>query len=848
MKDIFLQLTSNDLILTPNQRLANTLQKNLTDAHFAQQEHVFIPPTILAYPTFIRFLWRSFLFLMPKKLLSPSEELWLWQKMIVDTPLPQPLLNPHKAATLAQTAWHSLKQWRLNIASLDEDHHNENISIFSQWARQFAQHCMQHHFIDEASALEHYIAHDSFLKNLPYKTIYFYHFIEFSPLQDALIQRLQQVEKSVVLLSPEAKNSSLTRQQPKNTAEELLHLASWAKETYEKDSTLKIACVVPNLQQSRDDIIRNFKTVFVTETPPIDISAGRSLTDYTVIQHMLLLMTLLAPTFDYEYYSAFLRSAYFAASEDEMCERHLIDKALRKSCSKTTSFSEIKKINLEGNLLNEHFSFLEIFKHYSTHSLTAWIETWLNLLKQLGWPGQRNLNSTEYQVVKRFIDLLHELENFSYLQPSWRWQDVAFLLKTQCQKTIFQPESEKTAIQILGLLEASGMEFDAMWIMGLDDTTWPTTPSPNPFLPYALQKKHALPHASAEREYVFCKELLEQLIQSTPDVIVSCPEFDDNKKFRPSPLIANLSITFPEFSLPNPKKHDIASDYIIDENAPLVTEEENIHGGSSIVQYQAQCPFKAFATIRLHAEPLQQPLDALDALTRGNIVHRVLELFWKEIKSSNNLATLTFTEIDAYLEKIIATIYPLNKKDSLFLVELEKIRLKKLIHAWLDVEKTRSPFTVIATEESCHYQYKTITLRLRIDRIDQANDSSYIIIDYKTGTPDSKHWLEARLKEPQLPLYCISQTTQLIDSLYFAQLRWNDVCLKGGSFDDFSPDLRQSNWPTQILFWKNSIHQLLDDFLAGKAKVDPIDEMTCSHCHLQSLCRIFEKDDHVAVI
>ena len=48
---------------------------------------------------------------------------------------------------------------------------------------------------------------------------------------------------------------------------------------------------------------------------------------------------------------------------------------------------------------------------------------------------------------------------------------------------VYQPRAEPAQVQILGLLETSGLHFDHMWIMSLSDEIWPLPPRPSPFLP-----------------------------------------------------------------------------------------------------------------------------------------------------------------------------------------------------------------------------------------------------------------------------------------------------------------------------------------------------------------------------
>jgi len=297
---------------------------------------------------------------------------------------------------------------------------------------------------------------------------------------------------------------------------------------------------------------------------------------------------------------------------------------------------------------------------------------------------------------------------------------------------------------------------------------------------------------------------------------------------------------------------NIEIEHITDNTAPPVAETEKITGGTSIIQQQALCPFKAFAKIRLNAYEIETPTDVPDARVRGNRIHRALELFWTEIQSSENLLKLSEQALDAHIQKSINKTYAEQAQQNIFLTELEKIRISRLMHAWLVIEKQRSPFTVIAVEQKREYRYKNITLRMRVDRIDEVDNGRHVIIDYKTGTPNIQHWLGSRIKEPQLPIYHISHPVD-VEALYFVQLRWNDLSIKGlvdgesemrtiMPFAKLSPEMRAPTWGEQKILWKNNIDHLLEDFLQGKAGVDPLDQTTCTHCHLHALCRIFEHE------
>ena len=81
-------------------------------------------------------------------------------------------------------------------------------------------------------------------------------------------------------------------------------------------------------------------------------------------------------------------------------------------------------------------------------------------------------------------------------------------------------------------------------------------------------------------------------------------------------------------------------DWVEDHQAPAVEEGGHVSGGTGLLKAQAVCPAWAFYQYRLHAKALKEPVDGLDAMDRGNLVHQVLEGFWAG-RDSEYLKTLS---------------------------------------------------------------------------------------------------------------------------------------------------------------------------------------------------------------
>jgi ATP-dependent helicase/nuclease subunit B len=438
------------------------------------------------------------------------------------------------------------------------------------------------------------------------------------------------------------------------------------------------------------------------------------------------------------------------------------------------------------------------------------------------------------------------------------------LLKRLALSQIFQPPSDNTTpVQILGLYEAIGMQFDALWVMDLHDSNWPSSPQPNPFIPLSLQRQLSMPHADQARELAIARRITQRLLSAAPEVVMSYPLRKGEEQLRISPLISDLAEGDKESFTVNHKStwNDIIEksgrhELLADDAAPQL-QQHAVSGGSGIFKYQSLCPFRAFAQYRLSATAMVTPELGLDAKKRGQLFHRVLELFWRDVGDLKTLISMNEDTLENKLDAVIRQAIEgmAEHNPGIFsprFRQIESSRLKQLTRQWLVIEKQRADFKVVDFEKEVRAEVNGIGVHLWIDRIDELVDGRKLVIDYKTGSVNPAQWFGDRPDDPQLPVYSMVEgegiCAVLFAQLKAAEMKFHGVVEEAGLLPDLPPprnaQLKEvtEQWPQVLTDWKQTINKLALDFRHGRAEVNPKKPSTCqtSYCELSGLCRIDE--------
>jgi ATP-dependent helicase/nuclease subunit B len=363
----------------------------------------------------------------------------------------------------------------------------------------------------------------------------------------------------------------------------------------------------------------------------------------------------------------------------------------------------------------------------------------------------------------------------------------------------------------------------------------------------SLQRSAGMPHSSPERELAYARRVTERLLVSATEVVCSYPLFSGEEKLRISPLIETLPEALPEASGPevffeSPLRRIFAAALPLEVQplgqAPALAPGTLQSGGMGVLADQAACPFRAFARHRLRTREYDAPDIGISPSERGNVAHKALEYFWRDVGSRRELLARSMGEIDAAIESSVnaALDSGLSRRQRNTSLErsrtLEQDRLQRLLTEWLQIERSRTDFEVVERETPRRVDTGGLNLDLKVDRIDRSPSGRYVVLDYKTSDNlNVDDWDGERPDAPQLPLYAVKSGRE-VEGVYYAKLVPNETELLGHASDALA-------W--RVPKWTKVVDQLGSSFLRGDAAVDPkYPVKTCEFCDLHSLCRIAE--------
>jgi len=843
------------VVVTPNRRLAQTLAREFDDRKIASGLTVWETADILPFGPFVERLYEDALYsdiaAQLPLLLTGSQEQELWEAAIRASEWGEALLAVPRAAADCRKAWGLAHEWRI-AGALGSFPGNEDAKAFAEWARDYAKRCDKDGNTDSARLADVVapLLKEAALRKP--KLVITYAFDVVPPQMQDFLDACAKQGIEVRTCAPEAKHSDASRSAFPSAREELEAAASWARTKLEAGAK-RIGVVVPDLGQRRKEVTRVFARIMQPgrnlpgaeqKALPFNISLGAPLADYPLAHAALSILELASGEIPFEQASKLIRSPFLAGAEPELSVRARLDAELRKKASARLTLGKLVALIDGAPVLRQQLAALFALlreQPAGERSPHEWGRHFTALLEAAGFPGERGLDSDEFQTRAKFNETLAEFAKLERVAPKMSFSQALARLRRLCTDTLFQPETPDAPIQVLGVLESAGLEFDAMWVSGLTDEAWPLAAAPNPFIPPALQRKAGIPEASAEATLARGIRITAGWLAAADQVVVSHPTMEEDRVLLASPLISAVPLGKPEAKTFERYRDLIfaarRSEAVPDGQAPALATKTP-RGGTRILSDQAACPFRAFARHRLGAESLEEPVAGLDARARGLLLHTLMKELWGELKGSEGLQR----DCGPAIERAANAAVREAKLEEPF-AGLERTRLAKLAREWLEVERERPPFEVVAMEEKRKLAVAGLELNGRIDRMDKLEAGGHALIDYKAGRPTPNEWIGERPDDPQMPLYALNAKED-IAAVAFARLKTGEMRYMGFSEGkDVIPEVKQAkDWAALVEGWKKELDALGSGFASGDARVDPKKLLqTCRYCDLQTLCRVYER-------
>ena len=796
----------------------------------------------------------------------------LWGRVIDEIEAEEPLLDTQQAAVAAQQADKLIDEWKIEV---DPSSSTEEHAHFILWRERYHQELERLEVLDPNLAIERVIEHVR--EGIPVRPqLLLAGFSEITPRMAKLLEALSERGVTVSVFESDTPiQAQLTRAMLDTAQGEWVAAAHWARTQLEKDPEGRYAIVAVSLEAevafARRTLMRVLQGQSDASEPAaqrfsFNVAVARPLSEWQAVRAVLAwLRTFVlfkeqrkARASDL---GAALLAGYCAGDLSELGERANVDADWRHNqvgemgvMAWSKKIERLKYLSPAWQLAWQAWAALP-----RKASLRFWSTSFRQTLSTLGFPGRAHQSSTEYQVIEALDQLFERFDALSPLLPSTSASEALNILARFARSIPFQPQRDPSArLDVLGMLEAEGGRWDGVWILGLTDEVFPAIAKPNPFIPLSELRRVGAPRATPEREREWAVHMHGQLCALAPTVVLSSAMHEGERGLRPSPLIQGIALSHFAQSSMIETPGCAALESSEDDQAPVLRAEEHVKGGIALLETQARNPLWAFVRYRLGAYGLPAYSDLVPVSARGMFLHAVMELVWLSFRSQSECQRMTAS--GELREKLQEFIHLAAEQELLALNPalraLEEKRALAIVTAWLVLECERKPFVAVQVEEKHALTAAGLTLNVRLDRMDELEDGSRVVIDYKGGSSLPtvlNDWQRERPVQLQLPAYAAVLDKQgvldTVAGLMLVHLHSGaqppvglvsrDIGLEGPTLFD-QAEYPDPDWSAAIIRLKDVVHALASEFTSGVAINQSWSRTDLKYCDVPALLRRYD--------
>lgn len=806
------------------------------------------------------------------RLLSPAEEWLLWRQCTAAATGDLDLVN---RAALAQ----SLRRASRLAAELDIDlralRHADGMEagLLAEVDRAVAERCQELEAAPLAAAL----------CSLPCvgdnRPVIFAGFTAPSPrLRSLIAARAQRGLESAHL--PAADTAPPTTPRIVGAAderEELELIAEWCRDRLTARPDARLLVLLPGSAGRRERLATLIRQDFLAHWPldaesadgedsPVGIEGGQPLASLPMVAHALGSLALLAgESLEMQALLEWLRSPWWI--EPHMTERARLDLWLRERGRLRLDLASLlgalrqapAAVAGPAQALAQRLQQALGAVGSGCGTPRSWSERFRAALDALGWPCARTRGSAEQQTLVRFHELLDELGQLSAAARTMSLDVAVQWLTELASQTAYRSSDDDPAVTISPIYADPVVRYDGLWVAGLHAEAFPQPVAPDPFLPLSAQITAGWPAAHAAGRLREARALLAGWRAAAAELVLSAPARADDIDLLQSPLLEEWRQAAP---LPSAQSHlsiwlparlhrpGLLTQWR-DDVGLAWSPQQPLPSGTRSLELQNQCPFRAYAELRLGSTRLGVTEPGIAPDVRGQLLHAALQQFWNEVGDSRALAGLTAPalaqRVTACMEAAAAALAAAGEEPiARPAMARECRRTARLIGRLLEIERQRAHFRVRHTEYESRLHLAGQELRLRIDRLDALEGGGIAILDYKSGKRSSPDWYGDRPSHPQLLAYLAAVGEDVVAmatvNVTAREVRFDGIAARtellpkvagvksaGGQSADA--------WPLRVEEWRGRLERLALAFAAGQAAVDP-KPRACDFCHVAPLCRV----------
>ena len=613
---------------------------------------------------------------------------------------------------------------------------------------------------------------------------------------------------------------------------------------------------------------RRLRALLERADVPMQDLAGWSLSTTSAAAAMERWMECIEEDFDHRPMLDLLKSHFLSIDADHdihlenvyRLEKDIIQhENIRRGLSRYRKHLEYRLNKLEnwpGNAYDDIFKLLDnlytcseplinLYQSGKNKNLSEFMDALINSLIDLGIYASFQHDPAGLRIIQTLQDMNDCLE---HVDPKLNWNDFRTWLGITLENQLFIPQSGTSAVQLMTLEQSNLKDFDALIIAAADSQHMPGTPEDSPFFNQGTRKALGLETWEVKRSKRL--RLFQQLLCSTPEILISCQSENKGEPVPLSPWVETL-MNFYQLSygetLLNTKINNILKAnpgvFICDtEDVPLIEQQPapSIPGGMTPQRISAgahqrliNCPYQFFSGDALALKAADEISEELQKSDYGNRVHLILQAFHQQTR---NLPA-PFSEKITHSNRDDAIQHLTELSGTIFKRDLEDNALhRSWLHRWvahipgyIDWQiKQQLEWTISETEQKCESQIDDeTTIFGRLDRID-SNNVQRTIIDYKTGQSASQVNVDSG-EDVQLATYALlKENTERVSYLSLDEKDGGvktTATLEGEQLHTLKYDVSER------------LKTMLKMTRDGQALHAWGDEAVCAHCNFSGLCR-----------